>query len=397
MHTHHVHAAMVVASMTLALSTALFGSITTPSSAAPRHALTLRVADSPLDEVLLPNQADILIEQFTLRAGREAVLVDTLSFENCVTGLVRDYDGDCADTGETAGNDSAISTIALLYNDGTQDQVVDGTLVDGRVTFTGLTLPLPVNRDVPVSVRISTNTIDDVTVTSGTQFQINLNAITAPFHGVTVPAHDEIYETDMNKNITGSTHTLRQTLTALALSSTTPTGQIDDDWSEAFRVDISASSTGDATLTAMTLAVHITNNGGGNWATCPFLGASEEHFSLIDVTTTAVMPGTWEIYDEDGTACTSSEDAVGYVHITFDTPVTVRANETVTYALSLDATYANTTHHDLLQVRIPTEDELADLPTPLHAITWSDGTATGTNLDGSDIADLPVDGNILVF
>lgn len=383
--------------MALATSTAILVSTTTQSYAAPRNALSISAASTLADNVLLPNQTDIIVERFILRAGRENLFIDTLSFDNCITGSMPDYDGDCADTGETAGNDAAISTIALLYNDGTYDRKTRGTLVDGRVTFSNLALTLPAGVDVPVDVRVTTGAIDDVAVMSGAQFQMNLNAITAPLHGVAASSGAEVTEMDVRKNVDGSPRTLRQTLATLSLSSTAPSGPIADDWSEAFRVNIAASSTGDVTLDALTLALQIVNNGGGNWNTCPFLGSSETHFALVDTATGLDMSATWGIYDESGTACASSENGVGYLHVTFNTPVVVAADATTTYAFYLDATYANTTYHDLLQVIIPAEDDLADLSTELHAITWSDGTTSGTSLDGGDIGDLPVNGNILVF
>lgn len=393
----HVHVVMVMIAMTLATSTAALVSTTTQSHAAPRNALTLSAADALADDVLLPNQTDIVIERFLLRAGREDMTIDTLSFQNCVTGSARDYDGDCADTGETAGTDAAIAEITLLYNDGMYDRATRGSLSDGRVTFTDLALTLPTGGETPVALRITTGSIDDVTVASGAQFQMNLNAITAPFHGVVVSSGTEVLETHVQKNVVGSPRTLRQTLTTLALSSASPQGPIEDDWSEAFRVNISASSTGDAAVDGLTLVLDVTNNGGSNWHTCPFLGANTEHFALVDPATGITTPATWELYDESGVACASSEQAVGYLHVTFDTPLAITADTTATLALFLNATYANTTYHDLLQVSIPAEDDLADLPVELHAITWSDGTTSGTDLDGSDVASLPVTGNILVF
>lgn len=397
MRQHHVHTLMVMIAMALATSTALLVSTTTPSYAAPRNVLSIRAADVPTDTILLPNQTDIIVERFILRAGREDLFIDTLSFDNCSTESIPDYDGDCADTGETAGNDAAISTIALLYNDGTYNRKTRGTLIDGRVTFSHLALTLPAGVDVPVDVRVTTGAIDAVAVTSGAQFQINLNAITAPFHGVTASNGTEITELHAKKHVIGSSRTLRQTLATLALSSTAPSGSIADDWSEAFRVNVRASSTGDVTLDALTLALAIVNNGRSNWNTCPFLGAREEHFALVDTATGLTMPATWGIYDDTGITCTLSGDTVGYLHATFTTPVVIAANTTVSIAFYLDATYANPAYHDILQVTIPTEDDLTELSTELHAITWSDGTTSGTSLDGSDIGDLPVNGNILVF
>ncbi len=386
---------MVVASFILSLGTAVLTSLTPRTVAAPRSALTITAADAPADDVLLPEQTNVIVERFVLRAGRDELHVDTLSFQNCLTELAKDNDGDCADDGETLGNDDTVAQIALLYNDGTYDRATRGALVDGIATFPYLALTLPPGVDVPVSVRIATSAIDGTTVPSGSQFQLNLNAITAPFHAVTVGNGTEIDETSVKKNTVGSVRTLRQTLATLTLSSTAPRVTIADDWSEAFRVDVAAASTGDVTLNELTLALSVTNNGGGNWNTCPFLGASSEHFSLVDVATGAEVDATWDVYDTSGIACATSEDAVGFFHATFTTPLDIAADAVTTYAFYLDATYANTTRHDLLRVTIPAEDD-ESLPTDVPAVVWSDGMATDT-IDGSEIDDLPVTGNLLTF
>lgn len=386
---------MVIASFVLSLGTAVLTSLTPPATAAPRNALTVTAADAPTDDVLLAEQTDVIVERFVLHATREGLLVDTLSFQNCLTTLAKDYDGDCADDGETAGSDDAIAQIALLYNDGVYDRKTRGTLVDGVVTFSNLALTIPAGADVPVSVRVATNSIDGTTVTSGSQFQLNLNAITLPFHAVTAESNVELDETSVKKNIVGSVRTLRQTLATLTLSSAAPSVTIADDWSEAFRVDVAAASTGNVTLNELTLALSVINNGGGNWDTCPFLGASDEHFSLVDVTTGAEVPAAWDVYDTSGVSCVTSEDAVGFFHATFTTPLDIPANAVTTYAFYLDATYANTTQHDILRVTIPVEDD-DNLPADVHAVVWSDGMASDT-IDGTEIDGLPVLGNVLTF
>lgn len=387
---------MVVASFGLSLGTAVLTSVTAPLVAAVRAPLTMTAAEAPADDVLLAGQSDIIVERFVLRAGRENMTVDMLSFQNCLTGDTKDYDGDCADTDETAGDDDAIAQIALLYNDGTYDRKSRGTIVDGVATFQNLSLALSAGVDVPVSLRIATAAIDSSTVTSGDQFQLNLNALTLPFHAVTTRHATVIDETSVKKNVIGSVRTLRQTLATLTLSSTAPAVTINDDWSEAFRVDVSATSTGAATLNELTLALDIINNGGGNWNTCPFLGASADNYSLVNVATGAAVDATWDVYDVDGTACSEeNDDAVGYFHITFTTPESIPAGTVVTYAFYLDATYANTTAHDILRVSIPEEDD-ADLPTGVHAIVWTDGVSTD-DIDGTEIDSLPVVGNLLTF
>ncbi len=387
---------MVVASFGLSLGTAVLTSVTTQTSAALRAPLTITAADAPADDVLLAGQSDIIVERFVLRGGREGLLVDTLSFQNCLTTLTKDYDGDCADDNETAGNDDAIAQIALLYNDGMYDRKTRGTIADGVATFSDLSIAVPAGVDAPVSIRITTAAIDGSAVLSGAQFQLNANAITQPFHAVTTKNGTEIDETSVKKNVVGSVRTLRQTLATLTLSSTAPAVTINDDWSEAFRVDVSATSTGAATLNELTLALDIINNGGGNWNTCPFLGASTDNYSLVNVATGTAVSATWDVYDVDGTACSEeNDDAVGYFHITFTTPESIPAGTVVTYAFYLDATYANTTAHDILRVTIPEEDD-ADLPSDVHAIVWTDGVSTD-DIDGTEIDSLPVVGNLLTF
>lgn len=394
MHRHHHYlVAMVVVAFGLSLGAAsLVGTMST-SSAAQRIGITIKAMPSPTDNVLLPLQTDLIVERFVLRSGREDVLVDTLSLQNCITTTSHDNDADCADTGESAGNDATITAIALLYNDGDNDRRTRGTLVDGRATFPNLDLMLPAGEEIPVAVRITTASIDGSVVPSGAQFQLNLNAATAPFHGTAKKSGAEITEADVKEYTVGHARTLRQTLAELALASTAPSGAAEDGWSEVFRMNTSAAATGDVTIEELTFALSVTNTGGGNWHTCPFLGAYQNNFGLVDIATGATVPVTWTTYDVDGTACTDSDNGVGYIHATFTTPVRVPAGAATTYAFFLDTTYA--ADNDFLRITIPSENELADVTSAISAVVWSDGVTTAIN--GEEIDDLPVLGNVLIF
>lgn len=385
---------MVTLSFALSLGAATLVS-TAGVSATVRAPLTITRTESPASTILLSEQTGVTVERFLLRAGRESLFVDTLSFANCVTDVANDYDGDCADLGETPGTDTAIAQIALLYNDGTYDRKTRGTLTDGVVTFDNLALTLPAGVDVPVALRITTGAIDDTTP-SGSTFQMNLNAITLPFHARTLRRGTEVTEASVGKNITGATRTLRQTLALLTLSPSAPAITVNDDWSEVFRVDVSATSGGNATLNALTFALDIVNNGGGTWNTCPFLGASTENYALVNAATGAAVPATWEVYDSSGNAChEENTNGVGYFHVTFTAPENIPADTTVTYALYLDATYANTLMHDIIRVSIPTEDD-DGLPSDVEAVVWNDGMSA-TDIDGTEVPGLPVVGNLLTF
>lgn len=384
---------MVALSFALSLGAATLVS-TAGVSATVRAPLTITRTDSPASTVLLAEQTGVIVDRFVLRAGREGLRVDTLSFQNCVTDGVKDYDGDCADDSETAGTDTAVAQIALLYNDGTYDRKTRGTLADGVVTFENLALTLPAGVDVPVALRITTGAIDDTTP-SGATFQMNLNAITLPFHARTTRRGTEVTETSVNKNVVGTTHMLRQTLAALTLSSTAPALHVDDAWSEVFRFDVAATSGGDVTLKALTFTFDVTATDQGTWNTCPFLGASDANVALVNTATGAAVPGTWTMYDEDGVSCTDNTSPVGFFHVAFTDPEAVLADTTATYALYVDATYANAALHDTVRVSIPAEDN-DNLPDDVQAIVWNDGMST-TDIDGTEVPGLPVVGNLLTF
>ena len=252
---------MVVASLGLSLTAASMVG-TAPSSAAVRAPLTMTAAEAPADDVLLADKATLSSSaSCPCRArgnDRRHAVVPKL-FDRVDKRLRRRLRGHGRNRGQRRRNRADCAS----YNDGTYDRKSRGTIVDGVATFQNPSLALSAGVDAPVSLRIATAAIDSSTVTSGDQFQLNLNALTLPFHAVTTRHATVIDETSVKKNVIGSVRTLRQTLATLTLSSTAPAVTINDDWSEAFRVDVSATSTGAATLNELTLALDIVNNGGG--------------------------------------------------------------------------------------------------------------------------------------
>ncbi len=390
---------MLVAAIGMALGAAIATLSAEPSYAAPRPSLTVRIDNTPEAGIVLDAHEQLEVARFALRSGREDLVVDTLSFQNCVTDADGDADGDCADDNETAGADAAVVKLRLRYTDADgNERRSPGTLVDGVVTFSNLVLPLPRGTSVPVVLSIDTATIDDSAVTSGMQVQFNLNARTADFHAKVKKTGRVLTESHVGKVVAGETMTLRNTAPALTLSDDAPSGAVTPGMTEVFRFDASAGAEGDISLSGVMFALTASDNAETEWDECEKLGADTANFTLTNATTGATIDVTWGISTASGRSCAGvrRQDVV-YLYADFTTAETIAAGQTTAYALTVNTSRASTLMNDTLLVTLPDQATLDELDKGFLAVEWSDGTSGGSTIDGGEIDTLPIDGNPLLF
>ena len=75
----------------------------------------------------------------------------------------------------------------------------------------------------------------------------------------------------------------------------------------------------------------------------------------------------------------------------------IAAGTTKTFRLSFDATGASSVSDDTLRFDIPDEAEADALTTARNAIEWEDANTAATDIVGTSVDNLPINGGALLF
>ncbi len=392
--------AFVATALVLALASVTAFGFAGNSLALSASAQPLRIALSattPSSDILIGGTTDNHVVSYSFTAGRrEGVLVDTITLHNCVGP--RDADGDCADAGETTGNDYAIASVSISYTDSTGSTRTDTGILSGNlVTFSGMDFEVPANTTRSLEVSVDTNAVDSSTVYSGNTIQLNLNAKSQSFSAVGLTSGRSVTETKVAKNVIARRMVMRVTEPTVSLSSSSPSGASVPGMAEAFRFKTTAHSAGDVDVARLTFNVTASDNAGSGWNECGTFDDSSKYalYAVESDGSLTSVTASWTFYSEDGALCARSTDPLAYAVATV--AETVSAGSEREFALYVDSSGASASGDDALQVSIPDQAELTALSPTLHALTWSDGTTTGSRINGLYIEHLAVTGSTLVY
>lgn len=375
-----------------AAASAAFG-IASFGMAAVRPAIAIRTsATTPSSAIVTDNTTGVEIARFDVIAGREALLVDRFGFLNCIAR--NDVDGDCVDRGEVTANLAQASLVTVSYTDSTGTTVTSAVRpIADRVDFIGQTMYVPARSTGTITVYADTTAIDDAGVFSSDRFQVNLNAVTSTFRA-TGQTTGRIYEeADVNRSVMSNTMALRNTQPTVSLSSSSPSGAASAGFMEALRLNVAADSAAAVGVNRITFHIVTTDDGGSGWANCDTLG-DVTSYDLINLSVDPTTPitATFRAYDEDGVACGSTSNRLGYIEALMSEKVP--AGSVYTYGLWLDTTGASSVDDDVLEVEVLNESAMEG---GIKALTWDDGTARGSAIDGRLVDNLPVVGDLLTF
>lgn len=370
--------------------TALFGVIPSMARTYLQPILTVTPGIAPDPSIVLSGDTHIRVATFLFLARRESLVVSTLTLQNCIA--TKDVDGDCADTGETLGDDAAAATITLSYINSDGDiETASGTLTDGSVTFTDLDFAVDNGEETMLTAYIDAATIDAETVTSGMQLQLNMNGKTGTLLASGVRSGLEVTEANVKKNVMAQTMTLRNTEPTLDVTGASPldSTSIGDTDVLRFTVTPNAEDTG-MTLRGVTFGLQTSDKRNNDWNTCRQLGSTGTHFTLTNGDTGEEVEAIVAAYDTAGDACSSKpRNTVGLIAFTFTDWVSI--HDTTTFSLSIDTSGANAKARDMIRATLPDQEKLDRLDADLSSLVWSDG-ASRKLADGSGVDDLPLTG-----
>ncbi len=373
--------------------------------------LTVDVSGSmPSADIILGASTGIEISVFKFDASDEAFDVNKVTFRNCITDTA-DADGDCADAGETEGEDDVASSVMVSYeNEAGDTETKTSFLVDGYVTFDNMDFYVPTDETRELTVIIDTNSVSATTASSGDQIQLNFDAEdsgpTAEFEAVGADSGNTLDESDIDDYELGNTMEIRKTRPTVSLASGSPSGAGIPGLGEVFRFNVSADSRGYVTIDEFTFAMTATDNGGSNWNVCDddgsVPGIGDDELSLYDLDDPSdELEGAdtnWVFLASDLSVCTQDTDDIAYIILDLDTPIEIAAGDTSTFSLEMDTTGASSSNDDSIRIDLPKDSTVATNggTDPDGTIIWDDDTE-GTDIDGTYVDSLPVNGGTIVY
>lgn len=357
-----------------------------------------RSTASPSPDIIVRGSSLVPAGVFSLTGRGDAFTVETVIFSNCVASV--DLDGDCADRGETRGDETIVESAIVQFT--TVDGAVQtsaATLRGNTLSFTDLDLYVPKDGTTELSLFVNASDYDAVGTESGAQIQFYLNAMSEKFVATGVETDVRVTEASARRNIPGTALTARYTKPTVTLSSSSPSGTVvmPGIAAELLRFNVSADSAGDVELTEGTFGIVTTDESGTSWNTCDAWGSSGA--SLVDRSTGHSVLLT--VFDTRGNPCTPGSVA-GYFAYEFpDTGTSsdmgiIPAGSTKTYSLYSDFDLGVGSTDDAIRAAILEVEDALTLDTPHVAFGWNDGSASGT-IDGTYVKSLPVYGSMLLF
>lgn len=364
---------------------------------------------TPAAGIILGASTGVSMSVFKFTATNEDFEVNKIVLRNCVT-TTADADDDCADGGETAGQDDTAAAVKVSYEDesGTT-QTKTGYLVSNAVTFDNMDFYVPSSESKNLTVTIDTNTVTGST-DSGDTIQLNFDAedtgTVGDFKAVGADSGTTVEEGTLDTYALGQAMTLRKTKPTLSLASGSPSGAGIPGLGEVFRFNVSADSRGYVTLDEFTFKLTSTDNGSSSWNLCDDNSSADgidnadwSFYDMEDTSTELESADTdWVYLTSDLTVCTEDTDTVDYAILDLTVPREVAAGETRTYSVEMDTTYASASDDDSVRMSIPKDSEVATNggSDPDGALIWDDDNQ-GTDIDGTYVKTLPLTGGTILY
>ncbi len=367
---------------------------------------TMSVTESgstPNDGIILGASTGVEVAKYKFAAVNQSFVVNSFSLYNCVG---YNEDGDCADVGETAGEDDVAAAVKIAYTDSEGAAATDtGYLSANVVTFDNLDLLVSADSNTTVTVTVDTNSVS----TSGgatTGDPIQLNFIDDEFDADGVGASNSLDDGDVADAGDVGAMTLRKTQPTFSLASGTPSGSAG--MAEAFRFNVAVDSRGYVTLDQVMFKVDAYDSLDSGWSDCDAtdLGADAawELYDYSDSGTKLDSDGVdigWSFVGADDLGACAVDEELGYAILDFDAgpegAQEIGAGDTVTYVLKIDkSNAASPVDNDNLTIEIPDQSEIDAIDDTVQAVAWEDDSAVA-EIDGEDVEGLPVSGTTIEF
>ncbi len=355
---------------------------------------------SPDSRIILGNSANVPAAFFRLSALDDAILVQKLTLSNCITA-VPDTDGDCADPGETPGDDSIAAMVRISYQNEAGTTVGDtGFLSQGSVSFNNLDVWVPASGTTDVKFMIDTNGVSADGTVSGSQIQLNLNAVAGngSFRAVGTISGATLTERDLNTYVVSNPMVIRRTQPTVSLASGTPSGAGVPGLSEVFRFNITADARGYLLMHQILFKLISSDGANTGWNGCDAIGLPTkwELYDAADPSRKLDDAGDWSFYTASGTPCSSGEVLSLAVLTLRADPTTpseeIRAGETKTYVPRFESYGASSSQDDAIRIDLPDTGFPYDIN-----FRWGDGTVAGSDIGSEYIRNLPITGGTIVY
>ncbi|MFH1712546.1 MAG: hypothetical protein ABH846_04930 [Patescibacteria group bacterium] len=348
---------------------------------------------SPNSQIIVPNDQDVKVAQYRFDAQYESMLINRLTFSNCVTTVVDD-NGNCADLGENRGSDQAADAITIEYPDINGNLVTKTSLFNnGEVTFDLVNyFYVPADDNAELSVYVDgPSGIGLYGPDSGDDFQVNFNAVTGGFRAIGQTSGNVLDETDLNAYRNANHMRIHASKPTISLAAGSPSGAFIPGVQEVFRFNVSADASRTISFDEILFNLSTSDNARTGWNTCSQLGDAAK-FDFYNLT----VGGPADLLDSDADwvmndglmECANGSTMLGNARLNLSTPENVPAGVTYTYALYMDTTGASSADDDAIRVDIP------QLP-PFNPFIWTDGYMQ--DISAYLLKNLPVSGGTLVF
>jgi hypothetical protein len=345
------------------------------------------LSHTPESSIVLGNSSQVHVATFKVGAAHEDFIIDRLTVDNCIT--TSDTDGDCADTGEVPGEDAAITSLTIEYQDSSGSVITaSGILFSGSHTFNGL--DIFVSRggasEFKLYVDISSG-VGSWGPDSGDEFQFNIDSVGGDFRALGEDS-GQIVDMASKGYATSNKMVVRKTKPTLGIHASTPSGPGSiPSQHEVLRFTVSADSRDDVEMNQIMFNINSSDNDSTGWNTCSNLAepAKYEIYDASDMSTPLDVDTDWSFNIDQGN-CNNSSDQIKNVVLTLSSPDSIGAGETDVFIFSVDSTGASSTGDDFLQVSIPNE---------ANALNWSD--YEDTSINALYIEALPVTGGRLIY
>ena len=364
---------------------------------------TLTVAaagDTPNVEIVLGDSTGVVVSKYKFTTANEAQLVKKIMLEN------------------TSLTDAAVSAVYVSYKNQAGETVTHtGFLSGNSVTFSAMTFYVPANNSAYLTVSVDTNEVSTTGATSGNTFRLSFDGDGATeFESVGLGSGETLDGTHAGvADVAGSVMTLRKTKPTISLASGSPAGASIPSLIDVLYFNVAADSRGEVTLDAILFDMNSTANASasvwnqcGTSTTAGYCTGSQlansdfsfydmaENNTALDTTAETASTSDWLLLESDGSTAEAA-DVIEYALLDLPSDEEIAAGTTKTFRLSFDATGASSVSDDTLRFDIPDEAEADALTTARNAIEWEDANTAVTDIVGTSVDNLPINGGALLF
>lgn len=386
--------------------------------------------DTPDATIILSNSTAVSVSKFKIAATYESFQIKKLTVNS-----------------DNHATLPGVASVALEYkNQVGETKTATGVLNGREVTFDGLDVYVPKDGSTNVTVKLTTGDVTNDNAASGDEvdFELHMDELaddqfeatglssgttldddyvdasvsggTATVTGLTVGDTTDDNDADIYLN-TSKLHYMRKTKPTISLASGSPSGAAVPGLSEVLRFNVSADSRGYVTLQEITFKMTSSDNASVNWNQCDQTadGAGRDQadftfYNYADLATALEAADTeWEFIESDGSACDEDTDDMMYVIIDLATQQEIGAGSTKTYSLYFDSgtgagtggVSASSANDDTVRFEIVDESVVGTWAGGTGtdgSILWADDSlTTETEIDGTAIKNLPVQGGSIIF